>query len=225
MARIEDWLPKAVLGSPEYQTARTHRSAGSPHNERQEFLGDALLGLVISEFLYRRFPDLPEGDLTRLRAHLVCRTMLARLAESVELDQVLIAEASQSIRTRAWRAMAGNALEAVIAAVYEVCGIEETRAFIHRLYGPVLEELPPPESLRSAKTALQELLQARGRERARYTLLKERPQQSPRFEVLCEVKDPAVQAQGRGDRIREAEQDAAAAALAEVRRRRPEWTP
>ena len=225
MAQIENWLPKAVLDSPEYRTARTHRSAGSPHNERQEFLGDALLGLVISEYLYRRFPDLPEGDLTRLRAHLVCRAMLARLAESAELDQVLIAEASQSVRTRAWRAMSGNALEAVIAAVYEVCGMEEARAFIHRLYGRILEELPSPESLRSAKNSLQELLQARGRERARYTVLKERPQQSPRFEVLCEVKDPEVRARGTGERIREAEQNAAAAALVEIRRCRPGWTP
>ena len=225
MAQIEDWLPKAVLDSPEYQTARTHRSTGSPHNERQEFLGDALLDLVISEFLYRRFPDLPEGDLTRLRAHLVCRTMLARLAESAELGQVLIAEAPPSTHPRARRAMEGNALEAVIAAVYEVCGIEEARTFIHRLYGRILEELPSPESLRSAKNSLQELLQARGRERARYTLLKERPQESPRFEVLCAVEDPEVRAKGTGDRIREAEQSAAEAALAEIRSRRPEWTP
>ena len=225
MAQIEDWLPKAVLDSPEYRTARTHRSTGSPHNERQEFLGDALLDLVISEFLYRRFPDLPEGDLTRLRAHLVCRTMLARLAESAELGQVLIAEAPPSTHPRARRAMEGNALEAVIAAVYEVCGIEEARTFIHRLYGRILEELPSPESLRSAKNSLQELLQARGRERARYTLLKERPQESPRFEVLCAVEDPEVRAKGTGDRIREAEQSAAEAALAEIRSRRPEWTP
>ena len=224
MARIEDWLPKAVRDSPEYRTACTHRSAGAPHNERQEFLGDALLGLVISEFLYRRFPDLPEGDLTRLRAHLVCRTMLARLAESAELDQVLIAEDSQSNRPRVRRALAGNALEAVIAAVYEVCGLKEARAFILRLYGRVLENLPPPESLRSPKNSLQELLQARGRERARYTMLKERPEQSPRFEALCEVKDPKVRVKGTGERIREAEQDAAAAALAEIRRLRPKWT-
>ncbi len=224
MAQIEDWLPKVVLDSPEYRTACTHRSAGSPHNERQEFLGDALLDLVISEFLYRHFPDLTEGDLTRLRAHLVCRTMLARLAESAELGQVLITEASASTRPRARRAMEGNALEAVIAAVYEVCGIEEARTFIHRLYGRILEELPSPESLRSAKNSLQELLQARGRERARYTVLQERPQESPRFEVLCEVKDPEVQVRGTGERIREAEQNAAEAALAEIQRQRPEWT-
>ena len=219
MARIEEWLPKAVLDSPEYRTARTHRSAGSPHNERQEFLGDALLGLVISELLYRRFPDFPEGDLTRLRAHLVCRAMLARLAKSAELDQVLIAEAPRSVRAAAWRAMAGNALEAVIAAVYEVGGMEETRAFIRRLYGRALEELPSPESLRGAKNSLQELLQARGQALARYTLLKERPEKSPRFEVLCEVEDLEVRVRGTGDRIREAEQNAAAGALAEVRRR------
>lgn len=223
MAQIEDWLPKAVRDSPEYRTARTHRSAGSPHNERQEFLGDALLGMVISDLLYQRFPDLPEGDLSRLRAHLVCRTMLVRLAERAEMDQLLIAEASAATRARARKAMAGNALEAVIAAVYQVCGIVAVRSFILRLYEQALAELPPLESLRSAKTELQEWLQARGRKRACYTVLKERPRQSPRFEVLCEVKDPEVQARGTGDRIREAEQNAAAAAIADIRQR-PGWT-
>ena len=224
MAQIENWLPKAVLDSPEYRTARTHRSAGSPHNERQEFLGDALLGLVISDLLCQRFPNVPEGDLSRLRAHLVCGTMLAKLAESAEMDQLLIAEASSAARPRARRVMAGNALEAVIAAVYQVCGFEEVRTFVLRLYDQVLKELPPLESLRSAKTELQELLQARGRERARYTLLKERPKHSPRFEVLCEVKDPKVQTRGTGNRIRDAEQNAAAAAIADIRRKRPRWT-
>ena len=224
MAQIENWLPKAVLDSPEYRTACTHRSAGSPHNERQEFLGDALLGLVISDFLCQRFPNVPEGDLSRLRAHLVCGTMLAKLAESAEMDQLLIAEASSAARPRARRAMAGNALEAVIAAVYQVCGFEEVRTFILRLYDQVLKELPPLESLRSAKTELQELLQARGRERARYTLLKERPKHSPRFEVQCEVKDPKVRTRGTGNRIREAEQNAAAAAIADIQRKRPGWT-
>lgn len=224
MAQIEDWLPKAVRGSPEYRTACTHRSAGSPHNERQEFLGDALLDLVISDYLYQRFPDLPEGDLTRMRAHLVCRTMLGRLAELSGLDQVLVADAHQLTRPRARRTMAGNALEAVIAAVYQVCGFEEARTFIHRLYGRTLKELPPPETLRNAKTTLQEMLQGRGRERARYTLLKEQPKQSPRFEVLCEVKNPKMQAKGMGERIREAEENAAAAVIADIQERWPGWT-
>lgn len=224
MAQVEDWLPPAVLDSAEYRTACTHRSAGPVHNERQEFLGDALLDVVIAEHLFRRFPDLPEGDLTRLRAHLVCRAMLGRLAESVGIGQLLVADAAQLARPRARRAMAGNALEAIIAAVFQVCGFEETRAFVHRLYRQTLEELPSPESLRGAKTTLQELLQGRGRGRARYTLLEERPKESPRFAVLCEVEDPRVRVRGTGERIREAEQNAAAAAIAEIRKRRPGWT-
>ncbi len=223
MAQIEDELPEAVRDSPEFRIACTHRSAGSPHNERQEFLGDALLGLVISDLLCRRFPDLPEGDLSRLRAHLVCRNMLARLAAEAGMDRLLIAEAAGKMRPRARRTMAGNALEAVIAAVYQVCGLEEARAFILRLYGPVLEELPPLESLRSAKTELQELLQAQRLERARYTVLQEWPEQSPRFEVQCEVTDPKVQTRGTGDRVREAEENAAAAAIAAIQRQRPGW--
>ncbi len=221
MARIEDWLPEGTRDSPEYRIARTHRSAGAPHNERLEFLGDALLGLVVSEILYRRFPDLSEGDLTRLRAHLVCRSMLAQVAEDAQLDQALIAGDLSSSRAR--RAAAGNALEAVVASVYVTRGLEEARVFIERLYGRLLEDLPSPDSLRGAKNSLQEHLQARGRTaHARYTLLRERPRgESPRFEVLCEVEDPAVRARGMGERVREAEQDAAAAALAQVRRRLP----
>ena len=224
MVEIEQWLPKAVLDSTEYRIARTHCSAGSPHNERQEFLGDALLGLVISEILYERFPDLPEGDLTRLRSHLVCRSMLGKLAVAAQLDEILIVDTRQSIQPRARRIMAGNALEAVIAAVYQVCGLEEVHAFIRRLYGRILQELPSPESLRNAKATLQELLQAHGQQRPSYTLVKEQPEQSPRFEVLCEAEDLGVKAQGTGDRIREAEQSAAAAVIAEIQRQRPEWT-
>ena len=223
MAKLEHWLPKAVRNSAEYRTARTHRSAGAQHNERQEFLGDALLGLVISEILCQRFPDLPEGDLSRLRAHLVCRDMLEKLAEASGVDRLLITQSAGADRPRALRAMAGNALEAVIAAVFQVCGYEEARNFVLRLYDQPLQDLPPPESLRSAKTELQELLQAKKRERARYMLLNEWPKQSPRFEVLCEVKDPEVQGKGTGNRIREAEEVAASAALAEIRRQLPGW--
>ena len=219
MAEIERWLPKAVLDSPEYLTARTHRSSGSPHNERQEFLGDALLDMVISEFLFQHYPDLTEGDLTRMRAHLVCRSMLCKLAARVKLGEVLIVDSRQLIQPRALRALEGNALEAIFAAVYQVGGLEQVRDFIHRLYGRTLSELPPPDELRSAKAVLQELLQADGWERARYTLVGESLKQSPRFEVLCEATDLDVCATGTGERIREAEQNAAAGVIAEIRRR------
>ena len=225
MARIENWLPQAVLESVEYRQACTHRSAGSPHNERLEFLGDALLGQIVSELLYRRFPNLPEGDLTRLRAHLVCRTMLGKLAMVAELDTVLAVDERQGLQARARRTLAGNALEAVIAAVRLVSGHAAARTFVEQMYGDVLRDLPAPESLRNPKAMLQEILQAQGRPRPCYTLLRESPGQSPRFAVQCAVPDPAVETRGHGERVREAEKDAAMAAIAEVLRLEPTWTP
>ena len=224
MEALERWLPQAVLDSPEYATARTHRGAGAPHNERQEFLGDALLGLIVSEHLYERFPDLSEGELTRLRSHLVCRTMLSALAHKIRLDEALIVDPRQPLPARARRAMAGNALEAVVAAVYQVGGLEEARAFVVRVYGPELSELPAPESLRSAKAQLQELLAAHRHERPRYAVLEEQAGRTPRFKVECEVPSLSLRTIGAGERVREAEQDAAAAALAEIQRQRPAWT-
>ncbi len=224
MAALEHWLPQAVLDSPEYVTARTHRSVGAPHNERQEFLGDALLGLIVSEHLYERFPDLSEGELTRLRSHLVCRTMLNALACKAGLDEALIVDPRQPLPPRARRAMAGNALEAVVAAVYQVSGLKAARAFVMRLYGSEWSELPAPESLRSAKAQLQELLAAHQHERPHYALLEEDAERSPRFKVACEVPSLALRTVGAGERVREAEQDAALAALAEIRRQRPAWT-
>lgn len=224
MAALERWLPQAVLDSPEYATACTHRSAGAPHNERQEFLGDALLGLIVSEHLYERFPDLSEGELTRLRSHLVCRTMLNALARKAQLSEVLVVDPRQPLPARARRALAGNALEAVVAAVYQVSGLQAARAFVLRLYGAELDNLPAPEALRSAKAQLQELLAAHQRERPHYALLEEHAERTPRFKVACEVPSLALRTVGSGERIREAEQDAAAAALAKIRRQHPVWT-
>ncbi len=217
MAELERWLPPEVLASQEYQTARTHRSVGTPHNERQEFLGDALLGWVISEHLYDRFPDLSEGDLTRLRSHLVCRSMLSDLAQKMELGELVIVNDRQPLSARARRILEGNALEAMVAAVYQVCGLEATRTFIYQLYEEELKHLPEPDTLSNSKTELQELLAGQGHPNPRYLLKQETPKQSPRFKVHCEVPDLNLQTSGVGERIREAEQDAAAAMLRKIR--------
>ena len=221
-ASFDELLPPAARGRAEYRIARTHRSAGAEHNERREFLGDAVLGLVVSELLYRRFPEASEGDLTRLRSHLVSRAMLAKLARERRLAERLVFAPELPARGRA--AMAGNALEAVVAAVYEVCGLDEARRFVERLYGRRLEELPDPETLRSPKARLQELLQERGHPRPRYALVRERPDGEPRFEVECAVPELGLRERGGGARMRLAEAAAAARALASIRRRWPEWT-
>ena len=219
---FDELLPPAARGRDEYRIARTHRSAGAEHNERREFLGDAVLGLVVSELLYRRFPEASEGDLTRLRSHLVSRAMLEELARERRLAERLVCAPELPARARA--AVAGNALEAVVAAVYEVCGLDEARRFVERLYGPRLDALPAPDALRSPKARLQELLQERGQPRPEYALVRERPDGEPRFEVECAVPALGLRERGGGARVRLAEAAAAAAALASIRRRWPEWT-
>ena len=224
MISLRRLLSQAVQDSPEYRMACTHRSAGGNHNERLEFLGDAVLGLVISEYLHDRYSDLQEGDLTRLRAHLVCRTMLSALAREAGLGEELIRDMGQHLNARAQSTLEGNALEAVIAAVYQVSGIDAAREFILALYADRLQDLPAVDSLLNAKATLQELLQARGHPRPRYTLLAERPEHSPRFEVSCEVEVLELSAHGTGERIRQAECDAAAAVLSQMQQRWPDWT-
>ncbi len=223
MEAYQAWLSDTVLESPEFHAACTHCSVSDSHYERQEFLGDALLGWVIAEYLYERFPDAPEGDLTRLRAHLVCRNMLSELARESGLGKCLQTDPRQNLSEQARSVLEGNALEAMIAAVYQVEGLPRVREFIMNLYGEHLRELPDAKELVNAKARLQECLAAQGHEPPDYSVVAETPTQSPRFEVCCDAMEGELRAHGFGDRIRDAEADAAQAVLNEILQRWPEW--
>lgn len=195
--------------------ALTHRSFGSPHNERLEFLGDGLLNCVIADLLYQRFHLSPEGDLSRLRANLVNQATLAELATSLALGDLLrLGEGELKTGGSRRPSILADALEAVLGAIFLDAGFESAKAVITTLYQERLVALQDIVPTKDAKTTLQEVLQGRRLETPRYTVLRingEAHQQQ--FVVACEVPALKVRAEGEGSSRKAAEQDAAAKAL------------
>jgi len=173
--------------------------------ERLEFLGDRVLGLVVADYLWRRFEGEPEGDLTRRHTHLVRREALVRVAETIGLGRYLVLS-----RAEATAGAAGNpgiladAGEALIAAIYLDGGFEAASAFVRRFWEPLIEEMEEPP--RDPKTALQEWVQARGQPLPAYELVATSgPDHAPLFTVTASVAggDPAT-ATASSKRIAEA---------------------
>lgn len=210
--KIQDYIfrDKELL-----DTALTHRSHGNNNNERLEFLGDAILGFVIAEHLYQKFPDAPEGVLTRLRASLVKRETLAALARSLDLG-ALIKFGQGEKKSGGWRrdSILANTLEAVIGAVYLDSGIDECAKFIFDLFQDLFVELKTNKTEKDPKTTLQEILQEKKLPLPVYEVIKEQGQPHRRiFTVRCYVAgmDKEIIAEGRSKRM--AEQAAAKKAL------------
>ncbi|HEX2797783.1 MAG TPA: ribonuclease III [Immundisolibacter sp.] len=195
--------------------ALTHRSARRQHNERLEFLGDALLGFVIAEALTQRFPQATEGELTRLRARMVSGEALAVAANELRLGEFLELGAGERKTGGHRRAsILADAFEALICAVYLDAGIEACRERVLHLLGPALARLQPGETLKDPKTRLQEWLQSRALERPQYHLVSEQEQAGVwQFEVECRAPSLSDPLRGTGGTRRAAEQAAAAAVL------------
>jgi len=191
--------------------ALTHRSAASANNERLEFLGDGLVNFVVAEALYRARPDAEEGDLSRLRASLVCEDSLARLAEGLGLGEVLTLGGG-ALKSGGFRSapILADTLEAVFGAVYLDGGFDAGRAACEHVLAAALAQLPDAASLKDAKTRLQEHLQGRGRPLPVYELLSaEGPEHRPSFKVCCRLGDAHDVTEGVASNRRAAEQDAA----------------
>lgn len=154
------------------ETALTHRSVGGGNNERLEFLGDAVLSLVIAEWLYQLRPRASEGELSRLRASLVNRESLAEIARSLQLGESLRL-GSGELKSGGFRrdSILADALEAILGAVYLDGGFESCGKLIHQLYQQRIASLPPAADLKDPKTRLQEYLQARQQALPVYRLL------------------------------------------------------
>jgi ribonuclease-3 len=197
------------------ERALTHRSRAARNNERLEFLGDALLSFVIGEALFRLRPNAEEGALSRLRASLVREESLAALARALSLgDYLQLGEGE--LRSGGWRrdSVLADALEAVLGAVYLDAGFDAASEVCTRLFAAQLARLPDPESLKDAKTRLQEWLQARSRPLPRYEVLEESgPPHKRQFLVRCVLQDDAAEMPARGSSRRLAEQSAAQAML------------
>ena len=201
-----------------FRAALTHRSAPGPNNERLEFLGDAVLNLVVAHHLYVAFPDAPEGDLSRLRARVVSGEPLAEVAASLELGEALQL-GSGELKTGGFRrqSILADALEAVFGALYLDGGLAGAEGVIARLLEPRIAALPAPDELKDAKTRLQEYLQSRGLTLPRYKV--ERVEGEPHaqtFHVACEVPALRLAGEGRGSSRRRAEQEAAERILSSI---------
>ena len=198
------------------QQALRHRSAGAPHNERLEFLGDAMLNLVIAEALYARWPKADEGALTRARAALVRESALAEVARRLELGPRLVLGPGEMKSGGERRdSILADALEAVIAAIYLDAGFQACRAVLLPWFEAGLDGLPAGKVEKDPKTRLQEWLQGRQLPRPEYVLLEARGDDHARiFRVSCRTADPALDAQAEGSSLRAAEQAAAERVLA-----------
>ncbi|MCB1938445.1 MAG: ribonuclease III [Rhodocyclaceae bacterium] len=194
--------------------ALTHRSYGQPNNERLEFLGDSVVNHVVAVALFERFPVLREGDLSRLRANLVCQGSLHEIALELCLGDCLALGEGELKSGGAERpSILSDALEALIAAVYLDGGFAAAKTMVDGLFATRLEALNPDKSLKDPKTRLQEWLQARRRALPRYTLVDTRGEaHAQEFEVEC-VVDKATKTRGTGTSRRAAEQASAAEAM------------
>jgi ribonuclease III len=227
-AMVQAWL-RGVLGReverPElYNCALTHRSSQASNNERLEFLGDAVLGMVIAEELYRRFPAADEGNLSRLRSQLVNTGALAAVGAQIGIGPMLNLGAGE-LKTGGFRreSILADATEALFGAAYLEGGLVPARALILKLLAPALDSLQPESELKDSKTRLQELLQGRGEALPDYAL--ESASGEPHeqvFQVRCQVRladGVELTASGSGSSRRRAEQESAAELLRQLRER------
>ena len=194
--------------------ANEHRSAGLRSNERLEFLGDAVLGVVTADCLYRKHPNLPEGDLTRIRAALVCEESLHEVAQSLELGRHLKLGRGEELGGGRERAsILADATESVFAAVYLDGGMDAARDLIHRVLLDKEREEQVEERRRDYKTELQELVQRKSDQLLRYELTgSSGPDHAKEFAFRVTLNGAEI-GTGTGRSKKEAEQSAACAAL------------
>lgn len=194
--------------------ALTHRSHGSPNNERLEFLGDSILNCAIAARLYQTYPRLPEGDLSRMRAAMVKEQTLAEIASGLKLGDILMLGEGE-LKSGGFRrpSILADALEAIIGAVYLDAGFVAAERMILALYEPLLQNLDPKTIAKDPKTQLQEYLQSRKLPLPQYEVLLIRGEaHEQEFEVECIIPGLNIRSLGEGHSRRSAEQNAAIAA-------------
>ena len=197
------------------QQALTHRSAAKQHNERLEFLGDAVLGMVVAQALFKRFPTVPEGKLTRMRSTLVKGDTLAELGREADVGELLKLGPGE-LKSGGHRrsSIIADSMEAILGAIYLEAGLEATTEVILRLWQSRIDKLDPNEHPKDAKTRLQEFLQSRKLPLPVYEVVdisgKDHDQT---FVVHCQIESLGKPMKGTGTSRRKAEQQAARNAL------------
>jgi ribonuclease-3 len=210
-----------TFATPDFaRQALTHRSFGTPHNERLEFLGDSILNCAVATLLYERFPQLPEGDLSRLRAALVNQASLSEVALKLGLGERLRLGEGE-LKSGGFRrpSILADSLEALLGAVFLDAGFEATRKTVEHLLEDRLKSAEGSPVDKDPKTELQEHLQGRRLQLPRYAVMKtEGEAHDQTFTVECVVDDLALTAAGQGASRRQAEQAAAQGVLAQLER-------
>jgi ribonuclease-3 len=220
---LEQWLQDTFAYACHdlslFETALTHRSAGGAHNERLEFLGDAVLNNVTASLLYRTFTTAAEGELSRYRATLVSGESLAELAAQYQIGERLRLGQGE-LKSGGFRrkSILADTLEALLGAMYLDSGFAEVAAVIERMFAARLQQLPQAAQLKDPKTQLQEMLQGRAVAIPDYLMeaITGEPHEQ-HFRVSCLVPGLALRGQGQGSSRRAAEQVAAEQVLLQLK--------
>ena len=196
------------------QTALTHRSHSANNNERLEFLGDAVLDLVISELLYQFYSEQTEGSLSRMRSSLVKGDTLAALAKELDLGEYLVlGKGENTSGGRERLSLLSNALEAVIGAIFLDGGYLEAKNAIIKIFDARIQVLDPKSEHKDHKSILQEKLQEMKQQLPEYSLIRSEGNHNKSFIVQCSIKSGKIVTQASGKTLRVAEQQAASKAL------------
>lgn len=226
LEELERRLFYHFINPPLLQQAITHKSylnevrdRSLKDNERLEFLGDAVLDLVISQILLQRYPETPEGELSKMKARIVSEMALARVARRLEIGRyLLLGRGEEMTQGRTKPSLLANALEAILAAIYLDGGLASVEHVIHQIFKEEIEELLKAEVITDYKTELQELCQREYESLPTYTVLSETgPDHQKTFEVQLTIKGN-VYGHGVGRSKKEAEQQAARQALEKLKK-------
>lgn len=220
MTKLQTLLDYGFMGNDTFVRAITHRSAGGNNNERLEFLGDSVLGIVITSKLYEVLPKASEGYLSRLRASLVNEGTLAEIAKEISLGDFLRLGPGE-LRSGGFRrdSILSDALEAVIASIYLEQGMDAAQDFVLTIFEGRLspETLPSEQALKDPKSRLQEVLQSRGHDIPKYQLLHVRGEAHKQmFTACCHIESLSIRTEGTERSRRKAEQSAAEIAYQKV---------
>lgn len=219
ISELEEKLEYQFRNSDYLLTALTHSSYANESkgtrqsNERLEFLGDSVLGVVVADYLFKNFPDMPEGQLTKNRAELVCEKALCGYSRQLHLgDYLYLSHGERNSGGRTRSSILADAFEAVIAAIYMDGGAEKARSFILRFVVPALQNAKP-RAFKDYKTTLQEIIQQNPEEHLSYVLTGESgPDHNKHFTVEVHLNNNVI-GKGGGRSKKEAEQQAAREAL------------
>ena len=215
LSALEERLGYRFSAASLLEQAVTHRSHGVVHNERLEFLGDAVLNCTIAQLLYQKYARLNEGDLSRLRANLVKQASLADVGEKLGLSDFLrLGEGEMKSGGFRRPSILADTMEAAFGAVFVDGGFEAANGVIARLFEPVLKTVDPKTLGKDSKTLLQEYLQGKRLPLPVYTVVETRgAAHNQEFEVECAIPKLEVSVRGNGRSRRAAEQNAARLAL------------